>query len=253
MSKELFIVIILFSIFILGIIITVILYNNRINKKVRNYINDKKGRPGVSIPPLIYVVGIFAICALCISTIVYLIPQRKLYDVEYVLYTHPASITIGLEKEEFSLERMMETVTYHAEEVSGSKNCSVYIKETDNKIVITTLDGEIIDIQMPNIVIAFNDLKNNKEDVTESNKSGYESNYVEYKEYKVNFDKETKKIKLDSVLYQSGESFIWGPENSNEFNLKVSLYYLDFNKKYQEFKETEEDVFEYQFILDSEE
>ena len=67
------------------------------------------------------------------------------------------------------------------------------------------------------------------------------------------FKKLTKKIKLDSVLYQSGESFIWGPENSNEFNLKVSLYYLDFNKKYQEFKETEEDVFEYQFILDSEE
>jgi len=254
MSKELFIVIILFSIFILGIILTIVLYNNRINKKVKNYINDKKGRPGVPVPPLIYVMGIFAICALVVSSIVYLIPQRKLYDVEYVLYTHPSSIIVDLKDEEFSLERLMETIVYHAEDVSNSKNCSIYIRETDNIIVIEEEDGIISDIKISNLVIAFNDLEDTKEEITQNTKDGYENNYVEYKEYKVTFDKENAKIRLDALLYQSDdESFIWGPENSNEFNLKVSLYYLDFNEKYQEFKKTEEDIFEYQFILNSEE
>ncbi len=251
MSKELFIVIIIFSVLVLTIAVTTYLYHNRINRKVKAYINDKDVSGGIRMPSLTYILGIIALASLIVSSGIYLIPRQKLYEVEYVLYTHPESMTIviGEEDNDFSLERLMETISITAKDLSNSDNCDVLINPDDpnNNIIIKTKDGLIESIIIPNLVIVYH---NNKiaEDAKESSMR-YETPYTEYKEYSVTYEAETHRIILKATMYANDGGFNWGPVDSSVYKYDVKESYDSFKESYDEFLLNEEEVFIYEFVI----
>ena len=251
MNKELFIVILIFSFLILTVALTLFLYNYRINKKVKAYINDNNVKGGLRIPSLTYILGIIAIASLIVSSIVYIIPREKLYEVEYVLYTHPESMTIlvGDKDDDFNFERLMNSISFTAKELSDSKKCDVFINpNADNKVVVIRKESMITSIVIPNIVIVY---QNDKigQNGNDSSAYRYGAEYNEYKEYTVSYNVETGKIVLKATMYATGNnSFIWGPVDSSVYTLDVKLCYKDFKLKYEEFIISEEDIFEYELI-----
>lgn len=253
MSKELFIVIIIFSVLILTIAVTMYLYNYRINRKVKAYINDSNSKGGLRIPSLTYILAIIALASLVVSSVVYIIPREKLYEVEYVLYTHPESMTIlvGEEEEDFSFEKLMNSISFTAKELSDSKKCDVFVNPNaeNNKVIVTKEEGKIKSITIPNIVIMY---QNDKIDEKGQESSGlwYGTEYTEYKEYTVNYNVETGKIILKATMYASSDNtFTWGPLDSSVYTLDVKLCYEEFELKYDEFILSEETTFEFELVI----
>ena len=254
MSKELFIVILIFSILILTVAITLYLYNYRINKRVKAYINDKNIKRGLRIPSLTYVLGVVALAGLILSSAIYIIPRQKLYEVEYVLYKHPESMTIviGEEADNFDLERLVETIKFTAKDLSGSDKCEVFLNSGNAMITITRELDKIVSINLPNIVIAYNsDAINNAG--LKSSGSWYDTDYQEYKEYTLSYNNETGKITLKATMY-SGENdtFFWGPLDSSLYSIVADDLYEDFELQYEEFLLGENTEFVYDLIITKE-
>lgn len=251
MSKELFIVILIFSVLILTITITIYLYNYRINKKVKAYINDSNVKGRLRIPSLTYILAIVALSSLVVASIVYIIPREKLYEVEYVLYTHPESMTIfvGEEDKDFSFEKLINSIAFNAKELSDSKKCDVLVNPNDkNKVIVTREEGKITSITIPNIVIVYH---NDKIDEAgqESSGSWYGTDYNEFKEYTVTYNVETGKIVLKATMYASSDNtFAWGPIDSSVYTLDVKLCYDEIELKYDEFILSEETTFEFELV-----